>query len=292
VTTTPARPTTARLHHGEVEEVLAALESDFGRLPAGMWDPRHHYLLDALDRAEHDRFVVHRAAGHGAGDLRAVVHIGLTGTVVPAGDPAAAADLSPFLERSRWRILIGDEPIARALVDQSVGSWWRRRPSVRIQRLMTVDATSPVPTGVVEGFRRAWRADLDVLEEFACRLHVEDRMGAPLAGPARLGVRQRMADSVDRGMTWVVERHGVPVGKVDLSLHSPRRGAQIAGVYVDRRARGGGVGAGMIASLTRQLLDQGLPVVSLHVRDDNAPAIAAYARAGFTERGRWLLALR
>jgi predicted GNAT family acetyltransferase len=48
----------------------------------------------------------------------------------------------------------------------------------------------------------------------------------------------------------------------------------------------------MIAALTRQLLDAGLPVVTLHVRDDNAGAITAYTRAGLAERGRWLLALR
>ncbi len=48
----------------------------------------------------------------------------------------------------------------------------------------------------------------------------------------------------------------------------------------------------MVATLANLLLARGLPVVSLHVRDDNAPAIAAYAKAGFSERGRWVLALR
>ena len=287
MTTAPARPTTQRLTHRDVAAVTRAVESDFGRLAPGLWDPRHHYLLDALDRGEQDRFVVHRDDA-----VRSVMHLGVTGTAVAAGAPASAADLAPFLERSRWRILIGDEPITRVLLDLSGGSWWRRRPTVRVQRFMTVDATSTVPGGVVAGFRRAWRADLDHLEEFACLLHVEDRMGGPLAAPARQGVRQRMADSVDRGMTWVVERQGKPVGKVDLSLHSTRRGAQIAGVYVDRQHRGHGIGAGMIATLSRQLLEQGLPVVSLHVRDDNESAIAAYRRAGFIERGQWLLALR
>lgn len=287
MTTTPARLRAERMRPSDTARVVAALESDFGRLAEGLWDPRHHYLLDALDRGESARFVV-----YGDDRPRAVVHLGLTGTVVPAGDPEAVDALAPFLERSRWRILIGDEPIARGLVEAAGRSWWRRRPSTRVQRLMTVDSTSPVPEVAVEGFRRASRADLDTLEDFACRLHVEDRMGPPLVGGARQGVRHRMAESVDRGMTWIIEAQGCPVAKVDLSLHSLRRGAQISGVYVRRDVRGSGIATTMIAMLSRQLLDQGLPVISLHVRDDNTPAIAAYRHAGFAERGSWVLALR
>ncbi|CAN5381050.1 hypothetical protein BH23ACT9_BH23ACT9_29950 [soil metagenome] len=288
MTTTPARPQVERLQLGDVPRVVAALESDFGRLGEGLWDPRHHYLLDALDRGEHSRFVV-----IGGDRPMAVAHLGLTGTVIPAGDPAVVGLMAPFVERARWRILIGDEAITRALLDETGISWWRRRPSVRIQRFMTSDTTpSELQVTPTEGFRRAWRPDLDHLEEFACHLHVEDRMGPPLVDPARQGVRHRMAESVDRGMTWVVQRDGRPVGKVDLSLHSIVRGAQIAGVYVDRSYRGQGIATGMIATLTAQLQQRGLPVVSLHVRDDNTPAIGAYRRAGFVERGRWVLALR
>ncbi len=286
MTTTPARVSTQRLRRADVPEVVATLESDFGRLSPGLWDPRHHYLLDALDRGEYDRFVV-----HGDTSIRAVAHLGLTGTIVPAGDPDSAEALSVLVERSRWRILIGDEPIARRLLDISVRGWWRRRPATRVQRLMTIERSQP-GTVTIQGFRRSSRLDLDHLEDFACRLHVEDRMGPPLVAGSRLGVRHRMADSVDRGMTWVVQREGRPVAKVDLSLHSHRRGAQIAGVYVDEAYRGQGIAAGMIGSLSHQLLDSGLPVVTLHVRDDNVPAMRAYARAGFAERGRWLLALR
>ena len=288
MTATPSRPKAVRLRTADAAALTEALERDFGRLPAGTWDPRHHYLLDALDRQESQRFVVW------GDDLpRSVVHIGLTGTVVPAGDPQGASDLAPFVERSRWRIMIGDEAITRALLELSGGrSWGRRRPSVRIQRFLTVDGQSAIPAATPPGFRRGYRHDLPWLEEFACRLHVEDRMGPPLQGAARMGVRQRMTESVDRGMTWVVERGGRPVAKVDLSLHSRRRGAQIAGVYVDAEHRGQGLGSGMVAALSRDLLEVGLPVVSLHVRDDNDPAIRAYRNAGFAERGNWVLALR
>ncbi|HUG83864.1 MAG TPA: GNAT family N-acetyltransferase [Euzebya sp.] len=287
MTTTPARPQAQRLQRADVPRVVEALQSDFGRLTAGLWDPRHHYLLDALDRGEHSRFVV-----VSPDRPIAVAHLGLTGTVVPAGDPQAVRLLAPAVDRARWRILIGDEPIARALLEEAGGSsWWRRRPTLRIQRFMTRENDGGWPAPIA-GFRRASRPDLDHLEEFACRLHVEDRMGPPLVGPARQGVRHRMAESVDRGMTWVVQRDGRPVAKVDLSLHSMTRGAQIAGVYVDRSHRGQGIATGMILTLSAHLLELGMPVVSLHVRDDNVAAITAYGRAGFIERGRWVLALR
>lgn len=288
VTTTPARPKASRLRLAEVPEVITALEQDFGRLPQGLWDPRHHYLLDALDRQESQRFIV-----WGDDRPRSVVHIGLTGTVVPAGDPRGAAELAPFVDRSRWRIMIGDEAITAALLDLGGGrSWWRRRPSVRVQRFMTVDHTTIPSIGPVDGFRRGSYTDLGWLEEFACQLHVEDQMGPPLQGTARVSVRQRMAESVDRGMTWVVERSGQPVAKVDLSLHSVSRGAQVAGVFVHPSWRGRGIAGTMVNALSRELLSSGMPVVSLHVRDDNEPAIHAYRNAGYVQRGNWLLALR
>ena len=287
MTTTPRRAAARRMQSRDLVEVMSAVESDFGRLPEGLWDPRHHYLLHALDRGEVDRFVV-----WGDDRPRAVAHLGPTGTVVVAGGAVAAPDLAVFVERSRWRILIGEEDITAAVLRASQKSLFRRRPGHRIQRFMITDPQSHVDAPPTPGFRRGWRNDLDVLEDFACRLHVEDQMGAPLTGGSRVAVRQRMTDSIDRGTTWVVQRDGQVVGKVDLSLNSSKRGAQISGVYVRSDHRGQGVGTGMIRTLCAQLLDNGMPVVSLHVRDDNAAAIRAYTQAGFIPRGRWVLALR
>ncbi|MDP9406059.1 MAG: GNAT family N-acetyltransferase, partial [Actinomycetota bacterium] len=142
------------------------------------------------------------------------------------------------------------------------------------------------------GYRRATARDVDALTEHACRLHVEDRMGPPIARSNRPAVRARMSDSIVRGLTFVVERNGVAVAKLDLSLRSRRRGAQIAGVYVMPAYRGQGIAGGAVATLARELLAEGLPGVTLHVRADNAAAIAAYRRAGLTDRGPWTLALR
>lgn len=290
MTTTPARSALRRLEPADVPAVVALLED--GPPPPGARVPdgvlAHQFLLDALDRGEHHRVVVWPAD-----DPVGVLYAGPTGTLVPAGAPAAAAALADAAERTGWRVLVGDAAIGWALLDAAPRGLFRRRATAREQRFMAVRAEDAGTAGpAVAGFRLATPADLDVLVEFACRLHVEDRMGAPIAKSARASVRTRMLESVGRGATWVVERDGRPVAKADLSLRSPRRGGQIAGVYVDHRVRGQGVASGLVAAIVRLLVREGLPAVSLHVRADNLPAIAAYRRAGLVDRGPWVLALR
>jgi len=297
VTASPPREAVQRLALDQVESVTGLLERDFappapgvaGRGEGGPGAIGNQYLLDALDRGEYDRFVVW--PGH---DPVAVLYFGPTGTLVPAGDPAAGPALAEAAERIGWRVLVGDAPLGWALLQASNRGVFRRRASAREQRFMAVerggiaDLDRPTP----DGFRPGREGDVEVLVDFACRLHVEDQMGPPIARSARGAVRARVRETVARGDTFVIERGGVAVGKADLSLRSRRRGAQIAGVYVDGRARGLGVASTLVGELARMLLRDGLPGVSLHVRHDNLPAMTAYRRAGLTDRGAWVLALR
>lgn len=286
MTATPARARAARLARADVPHVTVLLERDFGRRQSG-WAYEHHCLLDALDRGEHDRFFVWPDD-----DPVAVLYFGATGTLVPAGDPSAAAAFAAAANLSGWRILIGDLEISQAVLELATRSLFRRRVSAREQRLMTATAGS-VPDGAApDGFRLANASDLDRLTDFACQLHVEDQMGTPILRAGRGAVRYRVAETVAQAATWVVDRGGVPIAKIDLSLRSWRRGAQIAGVFVEPKWRDRGIGGSAVRTLSRELLDAGYPVVSLHVRADNVPAIAAYRRAGFTDQRPWLLALK
>ena len=268
---------------------MTLLESDFGAAPDGSRAVHAQYLLDALDRGEHARFIMW--PGH---DPLAVLYAASTGAMVPAGSPAAGQPLAEVAERIGWRILIGDAPLATAILDAYPRGLFRRRPAAREQRFMAVRAGEPLPPSppAPEGLRRGRLEDLGRVVELACLLHVEDRMGPPIPRSGRAAVRDRMLDSLARGMTWVVERDGRVVGKLDLSLHSRRRGAQIAGVYVEAPWRGQGITAGAVATLRDRLLDDGLPAVSLHVRSDNTPALRAYSRAGLRDVGAWTLAFR
>ena len=290
MTATAGRARAARLRRIDVPGIVELLERDFGEFepsPGQQWAYANHYLLDALDRGEYNRFVVWPD-----GEPAAVLYQGPTGTLVPAGDPEAAAAFTETAEHTGWRILIGDLPIARAILDQSNRSVFRRRVNAREQRFMLATPDSVAPGDPPDGFRFAIPSDVERLTDFACELHVEDQMGPPISRSGRGAVRSRMIESVAQGATWVVEREGEPVAKVDLSLRSHRRGAQLAGVFVDPAWRSKGIGGSCVAALTRVLLGEGLPLVSLHVRADNVPAMAAYRRAGFSDQRPWLLALR
>lgn len=286
MTAAPASHVAARLERHALTRVVDMLENDFGRDAGVHGALANQVLLDAIDRGERERFLVWPPH-----DPRAVLYMSAIGTLVPAGDPGAGPAFAQAAEHAGWRVLVGDAPLSEALLDAYPRGLFRRRPAGREQRFMVAVDAPDGPARPV-GFRRATYEDVPVLTEFACALHVEDRMGPPLARSARPAVRARMADSVGHGLTYVVERHGRVVAKFDCSLHSRRRGAQIAGVYVEPDHRGEGITTAAVAAMVRDLTAEGLPGVTLHVRSDNAPAIAAYRRAGLTDRGAWILAIR
>ena len=286
MTAAPSAPTAGRIDEDLLPRIIELLENDFWRQPPPGGVLPNQVLLDALDSGEHHRFLAWPLS-----DPRAVLYMSSNGTLVPAGDPAAGPAFAASAERAGWRVLVGDAPLSEALLDAYPRGLFRRRPTGREQRFMLV-AEQVAPLDRPAGFRRATYEDVPTLTEFACALHVEDLMGPPLARSTRPAVRARMADSVAHGLTYVVERDRTVVGKFDLSLHSRTRGAQIAGVYVAPEYRGHGITSAAIAAIARGLLAEGLPGVTLHVRADNAPAIAAYRKAGMVDRGPWTLAIR
>lgn len=276
-----------RLPQDGVTRLVQRLEWDFGRTRApSEGTMAHQFLLDALDRGEYRAMTVWPTVAEPWG----VCYVGAGGLVVPAGLPEAAEPLASAARGSSWRVLVGDLTIGEAIVDQAGSGLFRRRPYAREQRLMVADGPVAAPHPV--GLRRADPADIDRLTEFACDLHVEDHMGPPLSRGGRASVQQRVRNSVRRGASWVVDVDGHVVAKIDVSIESRRRGAQLAGVFVDRDWRGGGVARRAIAQLTNRLFEAGLPCVTLHVRAHNVPALRAYEAAGFEQRRRWLLALR
>jgi ribosomal protein S18 acetylase RimI-like enzyme len=211
-----------------------------------------------------------------------------------AGDPATlrrAVGPPPA-----WRLLVGDRAACGAVLATAA------RPArvVLSQRLMVLDPAR-VPTADVlpdPGLRRAVEEDLDGLAELAVRLHVDDGFG-PDPGPGgRAGYRSRIRAAVAAGAVDCVGPVGDPVMKLERAVDSMRWGAQLAGIVVRPGARGRGLGRGAVAAAARALLAAGAarpggpPPVTLHARAANAPALRAYAAAGFRPGEDWCLALR
>lgn len=287
MTATAPRLRPARLTRARAEELARALRDDFGRRPGG-GVLRHQVMLDALARGELRRFTLWAPERVGG-----ALFAGGSGSLVPAGLPDVGPALAEVAERISWRVLVGDAALCTEVVDHAGRGLFRRRPRMRQQRLMIATARSlPAPGAPPPGARPAVRGDLEPLVEMACRLHVEDRMGPPIAAGMRGPVRARMRDSIDAGRTWVVAAGAELVAKVDLSVLSSEVGAQIAGVYVRRHARGRGVGTALVRHVARAAAAEVGVGVTLHVRADNAGAIATYERAGLVDVAAWVLALR
>lgn len=255
---------------------------------------RHLFALSAIESYGHDPIRIAADA-----DRWAVAVVFPGRLVVPCGD--AEAVRAAGTPARRWRLLVGDPGPCDAVLD-------RLRPApglvVHDQRYLTIDpdrvpgeAELPDP-----GLRRAVPADLPALARLAVQLHIDDHFGPDPGRAGFQGYRDRLTVTVRQGLVYAVGPVGAPVLKIERSVSSRRWGVQLAGIVADPTVRGAGLGRAAVATAVRAALrDPGsLPpeqrssgrVVSLHVRTDNAPALAAYAAAGFVDREPWRLAVR
>jgi ribosomal protein S18 acetylase RimI-like enzyme len=211
--------------------------------------------------------------------------------VVPCGDAEAiAAAGSPA---RRWRLLVGDVAAGDALLASTDDD---PQLIVHDQRFLVVDPDRvPGPEELPDpGLRRAEPADLPKLAALAVRLHVDDRFGPDPGRSGERGYRQRLEQTVRQGLVSCVGPVGAPVLKLERSVSSRRWGVQLAGIVADPAVRAEGLGRAAVAAAVRAAMIEGPRnrPISLYVRADNAPALAAYRAAGFVDREPWRLAVR
>jgi predicted GNAT family acetyltransferase len=173
------------------------------------------------------------------------------------------------------QLLIGPRQATDALWDG-----YGRTGQVRTrfdQRLYVCQAVAPGP--VAEGLRLARPEDTPVVARLASRMMLED-LGYDPAEVSPRAHLHAVGRRIQEGRTWVVERHGELVFKIDLGS-TCSRGATIGGTYVVPTMRGQGLCGRAMRGVVGALL-QRFPVVTLHLNEANAPAVACYATAGFT----------
>lgn len=278
----------------ELVALVAALEG--WEAPAG-GAVRHLLPLAAIDTGGAD---VVRITGSvddvrddGAPQLGVAVRVGRDVLAVAGDAGAIARAVGPT---PTWRLLVGDVTAADALLARGTRA---HTAIAHDQRYLAADpAAVPDPATVDDpGVRRAVAADVEVLADLAVQLHVDDGFG-PDPGPVgRRGYRDRLAVSVRAGAVDVVGPVGRPVAKLERSVDHPRYGVQLAGIVVAPDHRSRGIGRGLVAVATRRAIDGRLargeeaPAVTLHTRTANAPALVAYAAAGFRVVEPWRLAV-
>lgn len=272
-----------RAGSGELETVVARL-ADWPAEAGGA--ARHMFALSAIESFGSEPL---RLASDDHRWAAAIVFPGRL--VVPCGDPEAILAAPP--PSRRWRLLVGDVGAGDALLERTPAD-----PALVVhdQRYLTVDPERVPDEATLRdpGLRRAESADLDRLAELAVRLHIDDRFGPDPGRVGFRGYRQRLETTIRQGLVYCVGPIGDPVFKLERSVSSRRWGVQLAGIVADPAVRGQGLGKAAVAAAVRAALVEGPRnrVVSLHVRADNATALAAYAAAGFVDREPWRLAVR
>ncbi len=135
--------------------------------------------------------------------------------------------------------------------------------------------------------RTAVPADADAVEDYHHRCFTATYAAQLRAGefdtPDRAGTGQQLSDWFRPGSgveTRVVVLGGLPVAHVSVSGH------RLLHLFVDPAHHGTGLGRALLAQGEAMIAAHGHPILELHARVENLPAIAFYEHAGWRRTGR------
>ena len=141
--------------------------------------------------------------------------------------------------------------------------------------------------------RAGQRDDVPALVALMAEFH--DEAGFRLRRGAAAEALVTLIDNPRLGAVWLVERDGAPAGYLVLTLGFSMECGGVRGFvddfYVRPSARGGGVGAAMLATVADACKGLGVRALAVAVGPHPDRARRLYGRAGFTDSGRILMSL-
>ena len=188
------------------------------------------------------------------------------------------SDVGPVLGQALTNVTLPSMSIGpRALVDQTWSTLSSQAPALQTDSIHM--SCARVTTADNLKVRPARMTDLDWLREVSVAMMREDlgidpRQHNPVAHETRLRA------GILSGRSWIGTQGSSPVFRLEVGTRSSA-GIQVGGTWVPPMARGHGIAKQGMAAVCRKLL-QDNPCVTLHVREDNHPAVQCYTRIGFT----------
>ena len=206
---------------------------------------------------------------------------------------ATQAAVPAFGERAlrqgrRCSSLVGPSAAVAQLWGLLRPQWGPARDVRAAQPLMAIDG--PPEIAADPGVRRVRSDEIDILLPASIAMFTEEVGVSPLSGDGGAAYRARVSELVRAGRAFARIEDGRVIFKAEIGAATPLA-CQVQGVWVRPEFRGQGLAAPGMATVVKEARRSISPVVSLYVNDFNAPARAAYRRAGFREVGEFMSVL-
>jgi len=207
-----------------------------------------------------------------------------------AATPGAVA---AFAERARLQgrrcsSIVGPAEAVRELWSL-LAPYWGPPREVRDQQPVMV--TSGPPAIAPDPLVRVVRPEeIDTLLPACIDMFTEEVGVSPLGPDGGAGYRARVSELIRSGRSFARIEQGQVVFKAEIGAITPQA-CQVQGVWVPPPLRGRGHAAHGMAAVVAAAIPAIAPMVTLYVNEFNAPARAAYRRAGFTEHSRCMSVL-
>jgi predicted GNAT family acetyltransferase len=223
------------------------------------------------------------------GQLTALCYAGANLVPVQATHAAVPAFAERALRQGRrCSSLVGPSAAVAQLWGLLRPQWGPARDVRAAQPLMAIDG--PPEIAADPGVRRVRSDEIDILLPASIAMFTEEVGVSPLSGDGGAAYRARVSELVRAGRAFARIEDGRVIFKAEVGAATPQA-CQVQGVWVRPEFRGQGLAAPGMAAVVNEARRSISPVVSLYVNDFNAPARAAYRRAGFREVGEFMSVL-